>query len=75
MAEDFATIYRRYRAGEPYARVAAELEHRRQTLEEQRRREDAILAAADRPGADPHLLAVAQQIREHRDAGNYTTIG
>ena len=50
-------------------------EWKRQCREDLREREDAILAAAERPDASDHQRAVAEQIREHRAAGNYTTQG
>lgn len=40
-----------------------------------RTRESLILAAAQEPGADSLTIALAEQIRDHRGAGHYTTQG
>lgn len=50
-------------------------EQERQGRESLRAHESDLLAAAKQPGASAHLLAVAEQIRDHRDAGHYTTQG
>lgn len=53
-------------------RAAHQYEQERET---QRRREtDLLAAAAILSDPSDHLLAVAEQIRDHRAAGNYTTI-
>jgi hypothetical protein len=72
--EDLQAITARYlREGRTLSEATAEW--KRQGREVLRERESAILAAAEQPGASEHLLQVAQQIRDHRDAGNYTTQG
>jgi hypothetical protein len=49
-------------------------EQKRQGRENLRELESNILAVADLPGGE-HLREVAEQIRDHRDAGHYTTQG
>lgn len=49
-------------------------EFQRQGRESVRERESAILAAVEMPGGE-HLREVAEQTRDHRDAGKYTTQG
>lgn len=50
-------------------------EQERQAREALREHESDLLEAAELPDASEHLLAVAEQIRDHREAGNYTTQG
>lgn len=50
-------------------------ESKRLGRERLRERETRLLEAAERPGASAHVKAVAEQIRDHREAGNYTTQG
>lgn len=55
-------------------------DHDALTREPQRQRESAILEAAAQLDASDdslqarHLRAVAEQIRDHRECGNYTTM-
>ena len=51
------------------------VEFKRRGLVALREIESGILVEADQPRAGPHLLEEAQQIRDHRDAGQYTTQG
>lgn len=71
--ESMQTITKRFRSeGKSIGEAVAEWN--RQGREVVRERESAILADADRPGGE-HLSEFAQQIRDHRAAGNYTTQG
>lgn len=70
-----ATIRREWRAeGRQYRPQDILAEFNRRGRELVRERESAILAAAALPGNE-HLSEFAQQIRDHRAAGNYTTQG
>jgi hypothetical protein len=50
-------------------------ECQRQNREALREREDQILAAAELPDASEYTRELAAQVRDHRDAGHYTTNG
>lgn len=50
-------------------------EYMRRGREVVRDRESAILVAAAQPDATEGIREVAEQIRDHRAAGNYTTQG
>jgi hypothetical protein len=56
----------------PQQRIDERIRLGRESL---RAREDGILAAAELDGASEHLRDVAEQIRDHRGAGKYTTQG
>jgi hypothetical protein len=73
-AEPLNEIVKRYRA-EGRRVTEAVAEHERQLREQRRDQESAILEAAKLPNALAHTIAVAEQISDHRAAGNYTTIG
>lgn len=73
--EDLGMIVRRFKeAGHPRPFHVAEQEWLRQCCEALRARESEILAwAADPRCTDEHTKEVAAQIKDHRDAGHYTT--
>lgn len=74
--ETYAELAARWREeGRDFRMAEVRDEISRQARESLRERENAILAAAEMPDATDHIRAVAEQIRDHRDSGNYTTQG
>lgn len=63
------------REGREYKPQDVTAEYKRRCREVLRQHEDAILADAERPGADALTIAVAAQVKEHRACGKYTTQG
>lgn len=70
------TIAKAWKAeGRQYRPQDVTAEFKRRSREVLRDQENAILVAAEQPGADALTVELAAQIREHRAVGKYTTQG
>lgn len=73
--DEIADRWRAEQPARPFIPRDVRDEFTRQGREAVRAREDNILERVEQGDASPGLLELAQQVRDHRDAGRYTTQG